>query len=72
MTAGSIVKDLIYDAYSRYSEIFFRANSIFLPDAGREEHDRSEEAALTGGRSALKHCEGVSLASAANEMSPGN
>ena len=55
---------------SALSGTFLPANPIFLPDAGREEQNPSEEAALTGGRSAFKRCDGFSLAPAANRMSP--
>jgi hypothetical protein len=45
---------------SALSGTFFRANSFFLPDAGRKNSTPSDEAALTGGRAALKRCDGFS------------
>ena len=70
MTEDWIVKDLICKVYRRYPEHFSEQIRFFSLMQGGRSKTPSEEAALTGGRSALKRCDRFSLAPAANRMSP--
>jgi len=66
MIEDRVVKDLICQAYRRYLERFSGRIRFFSLMQGGGEQNPSEEAALTGRRSVLKHCDGFSLTPVAN------